>query len=93
MRLKKKQKDFGNVAIKRVKSNALALALSSDSNIDEVNNAKHAKVLIKVQKLSQNVEFLEVALEKEKAGHGTQETPLGALGCYVVNILYLCTIK
>ena len=60
-----------NVAIKRVKSNALALALSSDSNIDEVNNAKHAKVLIKVQKLSQNVEFLEVALEKEKSGHGT----------------------
>jgi len=29
-----------NVAIKRVKSNALALALSSDSNIDEVNNVK-----------------------------------------------------
>ena len=42
--MKKKQKDFGNVAIKRVKSNALALALSSDSNIDEVNNVKYAKV-------------------------------------------------
>ena len=32
-----------NVAIKRVKSNAPALDLSSDSNIDEVN---HAKVLL-----------------------------------------------
>ena len=61
MRLKKKQKDFGNVAIKRVKCNALALALSSDSNIDEVNNAKHAKVLSAINSISQNVEFLEVA--------------------------------
>ena len=29
-----------NVAIKQAKSNALALAISSDSNFDEVNNAK-----------------------------------------------------
>ena len=47
-----------NVAIKRVKSNAPALAISSDSNIDEVN---HAKVQKRVYKLSTNVEFLEVA--------------------------------
>ena len=42
--MKKKWKDFNNVAIKRVKSNALALILSSDSNIDEGNRAKHSKV-------------------------------------------------
>ena len=46
MRLKKKQKDFDekrNVAIKRVKSNASALAVSSDSNIDEVKPHKSLK--------------------------------------------------
>ena len=48
-----------NVAIKRVKSNAPALALSSDSNIDEVN---HAKVLLLHDNISEDVEFLEVAL-------------------------------
>ncbi|MBR5784435.1 MAG: hypothetical protein IKY43_04625, partial [Bacteroidales bacterium] len=46
------------VAIKRVKSNALALAISSDSNIDEVN---HAKVLLFHDNISEDVEFLEVA--------------------------------
>ena len=65
MRLKKKQKDSKkknvNVAIKRVKSNASALAISSDSNIDEVN---HAKVLLFHDNISQNVEFLEVAYNK-----------------------------
>ena len=64
MRPQKKQKDFGkkhNVAIKRVKSNASALAISSDSNIDEVN---HTKVLSAINSISQNVEFLEVALIK-----------------------------
>ena len=59
--MKKKSKDFGNVAIKRVKSNALALALSSDSNIDEVNNIKDAKVLKKYRS-NLNVGFLEVAV-------------------------------
>ena len=43
MRLKKierfRQKN-ANVAIKRAKSNALALAISSDSNFDKVNYAK-----------------------------------------------------
>ena len=48
-----------NVAIKRVKSNASALALTSDSNIDEVN---HAKVLFFIRSTSWNVEFLEVVL-------------------------------
>ena len=47
-----------NVAIKRVKSNAQALALSSDSNIDEVN---HAKVSKNTLWFIRNVEFLEVA--------------------------------
>ena len=47
-----------NVAIKRVKSNAPALALSSDSNIDEVN---HAKVSKNTLLFIRNVEFLEVA--------------------------------
>ena len=47
-----------NVAIKRVKSNAPALALSSDSNIDEVN---HAKVSKNSLLFIRNVEFLEVA--------------------------------
>ena len=47
-----------NVAIKRVKSNAPALALSSDSNIDEVN---HAKVSKNTLLFILNVEFLEVA--------------------------------
>ena len=47
-----------NVAIKRVKSNAPVLALSSDSNIDEVNLAKVSKnTLLFIR----NVEFLEVA--------------------------------
>ena len=36
----------------------LALALSSDSNFDEVNNVKVQK---SVYKLSTNVKFLEVA--------------------------------
>ena len=43
MRLKKNRKISAkkrNVAIKQAKSNALALAISSDSNFDEVNNAK-----------------------------------------------------
>ncbi|MBO7226231.1 MAG: hypothetical protein J6V33_01440, partial [Bacteroidales bacterium] len=44
--------------IKRVKSNAPALALSSDSNIDEVN---HAKVSKNSLLFIRNVEFLEVA--------------------------------
>jgi hypothetical protein len=61
MRLKKierfRQKN-ANVAFKQAKSNALALAISSDSNIDEVN---HAKVSKKVLQLFRNVEFLEVA--------------------------------
>ena len=48
-----------NVAIKRVKSNASALALSSDSNIDEVN---HAKVSKNILWFIRNVEFLEVAI-------------------------------
>ncbi|MBR5778901.1 MAG: hypothetical protein IKY22_10630 [Bacteroidales bacterium] len=48
-----------NVAIKRVKNNAQALALSSDSNIDEVN---HAKVSKNTLWFIRNVEFLEVAL-------------------------------
>jgi len=52
MQLKKKWKDFNNVAIKRVKSNALALILSSDSNIDEGNNAKHAKILLEYNIIS-----------------------------------------
>ena len=64
MRLKKierfRQKN-ANVAIKRVKSNALALALSSDSNIDEVNNIKDAKVLKKYRS-NLNVGFLEVTV-------------------------------
>ena len=47
-----------NVAIKRAKSNAQALALSSDSNIDEVN---HAKVSKNTLGFIRNVEFLEVA--------------------------------
>jgi hypothetical protein len=51
-----------NVAIKRVKSNAPALALSSDSNIDEVN---HAKVLKNILWFIRNVEFLEVAYNKK----------------------------
>ena len=46
-----------NVAIKRVKSNAPALAISSDSNIDEVN---HAKVSKKTLLFIRNVDFLEV---------------------------------
>ena len=48
-----------NVAIKRVKSNALVLALSSDSNINEVNYAKVSK---NVFRSFRNVEFLEVPL-------------------------------
>ena len=32
------------IAFKRAKSNALAFAIPSDSNINEVNNVKHAKV-------------------------------------------------
>ena len=47
-----------NVAIKRAKNNALALALSSVSNIDEVN---HAKVSKNTLRFIRNVEFLEVA--------------------------------
>ena len=39
------QEKNANVASKRVKSNASALALSSDSNIDEVNNAKVLSVI------------------------------------------------
>ncbi len=35
-----------NVASKRVKSNASALALSSDSNIYEVNHAKVKKIIL-----------------------------------------------
>ena len=44
--------------IKRAKSNASALAISSDSNIDEVN---HAKVSKNSLLFIRNVEFLEVA--------------------------------
>ena len=61
MRLKKKLKDFGkkrNVAIKRVKSNAPALALSSDSNIDEVK-ARKSSFCNQFNFLER--EFLEVA--------------------------------
>ena len=47
-----------NVAIKRAKNNALALALSSVSNIDEVD---HAKVSKNTLWFVRNVEFLEVA--------------------------------
>ena len=56
------KKDFGEKhkrrRIKRVKSNASALAISSDSNIDEVN---HAKVSKNSLLFIRNVEFLEVA--------------------------------
>ena len=48
-----------NVAIKRVKSNALVLALSSDSNTDEVNYTKVSKNILQSFR---NVEFLEVAI-------------------------------
>ncbi|MBO7200599.1 MAG: hypothetical protein J6V54_04290 [Bacteroidales bacterium] len=61
MRLKKNRKISAkkrNVAIKRVKSNASALAISSDSNIDEVN---HAKVSKNSLLFIRNVELLEVA--------------------------------
>ena len=47
-----------NVAIKRAKNNASALALSSVSNIDEVD---HAKVSKNTLWFVRNVEFLEVA--------------------------------
>ena len=49
-----------NVAIKRVKSNAPALALSSDSNIDEVN---HTKVSKNSLLLIRNVEFFRSCLK------------------------------
>ena len=56
------KKDFGEKhkrrRIKRVKSNASALAISSDSNIDEVN---HAKVSKNTLLFIRNVDFLEVA--------------------------------
>ena len=47
-----------NVAIKRAENNASALALSSVSNIDEVD---HAKVSKNTLWFVRNVEFLEVA--------------------------------
>ena len=63
MQLKKKWKDFGkkkrNVAIERIKSNASALAVSSDSNIDEVKPRKSFKEQSFVYP---NVEFLQVAI-------------------------------
>ena len=72
MRLKKKQKDFSNVAIKRVKSNALALALSSDSNIDEVNNAKHAKVLKAISKSVRTWNFRSCLIRVSYCKHKVQ---------------------
>ena len=67
-----------NVAIKRVKSNALAL--SSDSNINEVNCAKVSKNILL---LFRNVEFLEVAL-----GSNCFLVPLFRKTCVLQDYLY-----